>query len=190
MKATEDRNIIEPIGSGNKIGFELKIFASLAIPIFFSQLASHATGVIAALMTGSYSTVDQAAVATGNMLFWPVFFGVGGSLFIVTAYVAQFYGAKKFEEIGPHVKQAFWLCIPLIALVSIYLIFAGNLLDFFKTPENVQKITKSYLLGLLVGTPALFLFQPLKSFSEGITRPIPITVINLGMVTLLSLIHI
>ena len=114
MKATEDRNIIEPIGSGNKIGFELKIFASLAIPIFFSQLASHATGVIAALMTGSYSTVDQAAVATGNMLFWPVFFGVGGSLFIVTAYVAQFYGAKKFEEIGPHVKQAFWLCIPLI----------------------------------------------------------------------------
>ena len=184
MKATEDRNIIEPIGSGNKIGFELKIFASLAIPIFFSQLASHATGVIAALMTGSYSTVDQAAVATGNMLFWPVFFGVGGSLFIVTAYVAQFYGAKKFEEIGPHVKQAFWLCIPLIALVSIYLIFAGNLLDFFKTPENVQKITKNYLLGLLVGTPALFLFQPLKSFSEGITRPIPITVINLGMVTL------
>ena len=184
MKATEDRNIIEPIGSGNKIGFELKIFASLAIPIFFSQLASHATGVIAALMTGNYGTVDQAAVATGNMLFWPVFFGVGGSLFIVTAYVAQFYGAKKFEEIGPHVKQAFWLCIPLIALVSIYLIFAGNLLDFFKTPENVQKITKNYLLGLLVGTPALFLFQPLKSFSEGITRPIPITVINIGMVTL------
>ena len=86
MKATEDRNIIEPIESGNKIGFELKIFASLAIPIFFSQLASHATGVIAALMTGSYSTVDQAAVATGNMLFWPVFFGVGGSLFIAVSY--------------------------------------------------------------------------------------------------------
>ena len=50
MKATEDRNIIEPIGSGNKIGFELKIFASLAIPIFFSQLASHATGVILSLI--------------------------------------------------------------------------------------------------------------------------------------------
>ena len=34
----------------------------------------------------------------------------------------------------------------------------------------------------MIGTPALFLFQPLKSFSEGITRPIPITIINLGMV--------
>ena len=44
-------------------------------------------------------------------------------------------------------------------------------------------------MGLLVGTPALFLFQPLKSFSEGITRPIPITIINLGMVTLSALLN-
>ncbi len=184
MSATEDKRIIEPIGSSNKIAFELKVFFSLAIPIYFSQLATHATGVIAAMMTGNYSTVDQAAVATGNMLFWPVFFGLGGSLFIVTAYVAQYYGAKKHEQIGPLLKQAFWLCIPLIILVSLYLAFADNLLNFFKTPLEVQKITKNYLLGLMIGTPALFLFQPLKSFSEGITRPLPITIINLGMVTL------
>ena len=184
MSATEDKRIIEPIGSSNKIAFELKVFISLAIPIYFSQLATHATGVIAAMMTGNYSTVDQAAVATGNMLFWPVFFGLGGSLFIVTAYVAQYYGAKKHDQIGPLLKQAFWLCIPLIILVSLYLAFADNLLNFFKTPTEVQKITKNYLLGLMVGTPALFLFQPLKSFSEGITRPLPITIINLGMVTL------
>ena len=184
MSATEDKRIIEPIGSSNKIAFELKVFISLAIPIYFSQLATHATGVIAAMMTGNYSTVDQAAVATGNMLFWPVFFGLGGSLFIVTAYVAQYYGARKHDQIGPLLKQAFWLCIPLIILVSLYLAFADNLLNFFKTPMEVQKITKNYLLGLMVGTPALFLFQPLKSFSEGITRPVPITIINLGMVTL------
>ena len=184
MSATEDKRIIEPIGSSNKIAFELKVFISLAIPIYFSQLATHATGVIAAMMTGNYSTVEQAAVATGNMLFWPVFFGLGGSLFIVTAYVAQYYGAKKHDQIGPLLKQAFWLCIPLIILVSLYLAFADNLLNFFKTPMEVQKITKNYLLGLMVGTPALFLFQPLKSFSEGITRPLPITIINLGMVTL------
>ena len=184
MSATEDKRIIEPIGSSNKIAFELKVFISLAIPIYFSQLATHATGVIAAMLTGNYSTVDQAAVATGNMLFWPVFFGLGGSLFIVTAYVAQYYGAKKHDQIGPLLKQAFWLCIPLIILVSLYLAFADNLLNFFKTPMEVQKITKNYLLGLMVGTPALFLFQPLKSFSEGITRPLPITIINLGMVTL------
>lgn len=184
MKEHDDIRMLEPVDPSKKISLELKVFAGLAIPIYFSQLASHATGVIAALMTGGYSTIDQAAVATGNMLFWPIFFGLGGSLFIVTAFVAQYYGARKTAEIGPLLKQAFWLCLPLIILVSIYLSFADRILEFFQSPEEVRVIAKSYLNGLLIGTPALFLFQPLKSFSEGITRPIPITFINIGMVIL------
>ena len=181
--------MLKTIMPSKKISFELKIFTGLAVPIYLSQLASHATGVIAALMTGSYSTLDQAAVATGNMLFWPVFFGLGGSLFIVTAFVAQYYGANRNSEIGPLLKQSFWLCLPLIILVSIYLSFADRILDLFETPIAIQAITKSYLNGLLIGTPALFLFQPLKSFSEGITRPIPITYINIGMVILNALLN-
>ena len=189
MKEIEDKNSEIIADTSNKISFEIKTFASLVIPIYFSQLAAHATGVISALMTGSYNTLDQAAVATGNMLFWPVFFGLGGSLFIVTAFVAQFYGAKRNTEIGPLLKQAFWLCIPLIILVTIYLSYIGQILDFFGTPKEVQKITKGYLYGLMIGTPALFLFQPLKSFSEGITRPLPVTVINIGMVTLSAILN-
>ena len=189
MKEIEDKNSEIIADTSNKVSFEIKTFASLVIPIYFSQLAAHATGVISALMTGSYNTLDQAAVATGNMLFWPVFFGLGGSLFIVTAFVAQFYGAKRNAEIGPLLKQAFWLCIPLIILVTIYLSYIGQILDFFGTPKEVQKITKGYLYGLMIGTPALFLFQPLKSFSEGITRPLPVTVINIGMVTLSAILN-
>ena len=37
-----------------KVSFELSKFRQLAIPMFFSQLAGHATGIIAALMTGNY----------------------------------------------------------------------------------------------------------------------------------------
>ena len=62
-------------------------------------------------------------------------------------------------------------------------------MDFFGTPKEVQKVTKGYLSGLMIGTPALFLFQPLKSFSEGITRPLPVTVINIGMVTLSAILN-
>ena len=76
MKEHDDIRMLEPVDPSKKISLELKVFAGLAIPIYFSQLASHATGVIAALMTGGYSTIDQAAVATGNMLFWPIFFDI------------------------------------------------------------------------------------------------------------------
>ena len=56
MKEIEDK-LPEIVGQDSKkMSFELKTFASLAIRIYFSQLASHATGVFAALITGSSST--------------------------------------------------------------------------------------------------------------------------------------
>ena len=85
----EGPNKIQP-----KVSFELSKFMQLAIPMFFSQLAGHATGIIAALMTGYYSTIDQAAVATGNMFFFPISMGLMGTLLIVTAMVAQNFGAN------------------------------------------------------------------------------------------------
>ena len=69
--------------------------------MLLTQLAAHATGIISALMTGNYNTVDQAAVAIGNMLFWPAYFGIAGVLFIVTSFVAQFYGASKLRKLDP-----------------------------------------------------------------------------------------
>ena len=51
------------------------------------------------------------------MLFWPIFWLAA---FIITAYVVHM--AQKHQEIGPLLKQAFWLCIPLIILVSLYLV--------------------------------------------------------------------
>ena len=90
-----------------KVSFELSKFRQLAIPMFFSQLAGHATGIIAALMTGNYSTIDQAAVATGNMFFFPISMGLMGTLFIVTAMVAQNFGAKNYIRI----KETYFLSL-------------------------------------------------------------------------------
>ena len=107
----EGPNKILPI-----VAFELSKFSQLAIPMFFSQLAGHATGIIAALMTGNYSTIDQAAVATGNMFFFPISMGLMGTLFIVTAMVAQNFGANTLENVGKIIRQSFWVSIPLIIL--------------------------------------------------------------------------
>ena len=161
---------------------EIREYFNLAIPMLLTQLAAHATGVIAALMTGNYSTLDQAAVAIGNMLFWPAYFGIAGVLFIVTSFVAQFYGAKKIELIGPLVKQSYWLSIPMIILFVIYILNADTLLDILGTPNEVKNITQQYLFGLMIGAPAMFLFQPLRSMCEGMKRPLPITYINIVMV--------
>ena len=161
---------------------EFREYFKLAIPMLLTQIAAHATGIISALMTGNYNTVDQAAVAIGNMLFWPAYFGIAGVLFIVTSFVAQFYGAKKNELIGPLVKQSYWLAVPLILLFIVYILNAEKLLFYLGTTRDVKIITEDYLFGLMIGAPAMFLFQPLRSMCEGMKKPLPITYINIVMV--------
>ena len=69
--------------------------------MLLTQLAAHATGIISALMTGNYNTVDQAAVAIGNMLFWPAYFGIAGVLFIVTSLLLNFMAQSKLHKLDP-----------------------------------------------------------------------------------------
>ena len=172
-----------------KVSFELSKFRQLAIPMFFSQLAGHATGIIAALMTGNYSTIDQAAVATGNMFFFPISMGLMGTLFIVTAMVAQNFGANTLDNVGKIIRQSFWVSIPLIILGIWAMSQSSWAFNLLGTPEEVREITRKYMYGLMVGLPALYFFQPLRSMSEGITKPLPITYINLFMVAVNAILN-
>ena len=106
MKETLNTSTEDSVIKNSMASEEAKEYFKLATPMLLTQLAAHATGIISALMTGNYNTVDQAAVAIGNMLFWPAYFGIAGVLFIVTSFVAQFYGAKQIKQIGPIVKQS------------------------------------------------------------------------------------
>ena len=132
-----------------KISFELLKFRQLAIPMFFSQLAGHATGIIAALMTGNYSTIDQAAVATGNMFFFPISMGLMGTLFIVTAMVAQNFGANTLDNVGKIIRQSFWVSIPLIILGIWAMSQSSWAFNLLGTPEEVREITRKYMLSLI-----------------------------------------
>ena len=62
--STEDSVVKNSVASE-----EAREYFKLATPMLLTQLAAHATGIISALMTGNYNTIDQAAVAIGNMLF-------------------------------------------------------------------------------------------------------------------------
>ena len=141
MKETLNTSTEDGVIKNSMASEEAKEYFKLATPMLLTQLAAHATGIISALMTGNYNTVDQAAVAIGNMLFWPAYFGIAGVLFIVTSFVAQFYGAKQITQIGPIVKQSYWLAIPLILLFVVYTLNADSLLNILGTPEEAVSYT-------------------------------------------------
>ena len=162
-------------------------FFKLAAPMFLTQLALQLIQVNSVIQSGNYSTDVQAGIMLAGNLWFPIMVGIGGILFFVTPMVAQLFGAKKIAEIGPLVRQAIWLSIPIVLFGMFILSQASWILTIAKVNPEIIKYSEEYLSFFIFALPAILLSQPLRSLCEGITRPLPITMLNILM---LSLIHI
>ena len=167
-----------------KVKEETKSFLKLAAPMFGSQVALQLIGINSVIQSGNYSSEVLAGILMANGLYWPLMFGLGGVIFFVTPMVAQLFGANKLKEIGPLVRQAMWLVIPIILFIMILLGQASKLLVFVGVEEGIIKHTDEYLSMFIFAIPPIMLSQPLRSLSEGITRPRPIMYINIGMLVM------
>ena len=169
-----------------KIKKELKSYAKLAIPMYFTQLATQLIGVASVIMAGNYSSEVLSGILLANSIWFPVFIGLGGILFFVTPMVAQLNGAQKISEIGPLIRQALWLTLPILTLVVFALNSTGTILRLVGVEEKVIAFSKEYLNFFVYAVPAVLFMQPFRSLTEGITRPLPLSVIN----TIMLFIHI
>ena len=167
-----------------KVKEETKSFLKLAAPMFGSQVALQLIGINSVIQSGNYSSEVLAGILMANGLYWPLMFGLGGVIFFVTPMVAQLFGANKLKEIGPLVRQAMWLVIPIVIFIMILLGQASKLLVFVGVEEGIIKHTDEYLSMFIFAIPPIMLSQPLRSLSEGITRPRPIMYINIGMLVM------
>lgn len=167
-----------------KVKEETKSFLKLAAPMFGSQVALQLIGINSVIQSGNYSSEVLAGILMANGLYWPLMFGLGGVIFLVTPMVAQLFGANKLKEIGPLVRQAMWLVIPIVIFIMILLGQASKLLVFVGVEEGIIKHTDEYLSMFIFAIPPIMLSQPLRSLSEGITRPRPIMYINIGMLVM------
>jgi MATE family multidrug resistance protein len=157
---------------------ELTQFIKLGLPMFFSQAALSLIGINAVIQSGNYSKDVLAGILTANAIWFPIFLSLGGLIFFVTPMVAQLYGARKVSEIGPLVRQAYWLMIPIILIGMTALFIVPNFLSIMDIEDEIIFHAKEYLATFTFAIPAILLMQPLRSLSEGIKRPIPITLTN------------
>jgi len=178
MEQTELKKIKFRFSIPNKFLEEFKSYRSLAVPMFLSNLAGQLMGLSAIIQLGLYSSESLAGALIANSIWFPTFLGLGGIIFFVRAMVAQLHGAEKDNQIGPLIRQALWLCIPIFFIIYSILSLAPQILMAMNVAEEVILSSKEYLSGLIYAVPAILLMQPLRSFSEGIKKPIPITVIS------------
>ena len=160
---------------------EATSFMKLAVPMFLTQLALQLIQVNSVIQSGNYSTDVQAGIMLAGNLWFPIMVGIGGVLFFVTPMVAQLYGAKNIKDIGPLARQALWLSIPIVLFGMFILSQASWILTMAKVDPNIIFYSEEYLSYFIFALPAILLSQPLRSLCEGVTKPLPITLLNILM---------
>jgi MATE family multidrug resistance protein len=158
--------------------------ARLAWPIWISQIAILANGVIDTVMAGRYGTVDLAAVGIGTSVYVTLFVTLMGVLFAITPTVAQLHGAGRRAEIGEEVRQSAWLALGLAGLSTAALTHPGPLLALSALAPDVEAKTRAYLDAIAWGVPAALLFRVFQGFSTAISRPRVVMALNLGALAL------
>jgi len=143
----------------------------ILVPILVAQVTMFSMSFFDTVMSGQASTQDLAGVAIGSSIWVPIGAGLGGILVALTPIVAQLIGARRKEDIAFKVVQGIYLAIVISGLViSVGAISLDAILDLMGLEDTVRRISRSYLLALAFGIPALFIYQVLRSFIDALGR--------------------
>ncbi|MDD5298604.1 MAG: MATE family efflux transporter [Rhodocyclaceae bacterium] len=151
----------------------------LAWPVFVSQLATMAGGVVDTVMAGHLQPEDLAAVGVGSSIYFSIFVTVMGVLIALTPIVARLHGADRQEEIGEEVRQSAWLALALSGLCLLFLACPEPLLALSQLQPAVEAKVRTYLAFLAWGVPPLLLFRVFYGLSTAVSLPRPVMMFNL-----------
>jgi MATE family multidrug resistance protein len=157
-----------------------KDILKLAWPVFIGQLAVMLNGVIDTIMAGRLSAVDVAAVGLGASIYVSVYIGLMGVLLALSPIVAQHYGARRLEQIGPETHQAAWLALMLSVPGCAALAASDLWLALSAPPPEVAAMARTYLWATAAGLPAALFFRVFHALSNAIARPNAVMAINLA----------
>ncbi|SNS98838.1 multidrug resistance protein, MATE family [Noviherbaspirillum humi] len=149
----------------------LSRIATLAWPILVGQLAVIANGVMDTAMTSRFSATDLAALSIGASVYVSIFVGLNGVLQALSPIIGQLYGARRFGDIGPEVKQGAWLAALLTVIGCLGLLFPQPLLSLAHAPPELADKATLYLRTLSFALPATLGFRIYASLNTALGRP-------------------
>lgn len=163
---------------------ELRATLRLAAPVVAAQLAQISMGFVDTVMVGRLGQEALAGVALGNTTFFFCLIVCLGVIQAVGPMVSQAYGAGAHAPIERSVRQGLWLGVVLAVPAVLLLWNVAPVLRAIGQPESAVVGAQGYLRAIAGGfLPALW-FMALRSFVEGLARPLPVTIITFGGVAL------
>ncbi len=158
---------------------EFKALISLAIPILITQLFLVGMGATDVAITGHFDTAVQASVGLGVMIWNPLFLFGNGVLMSIAILSAHKFGAGKTDEVATIWHNGLIIAAGLIVLVVLIMNFGVEwILNLVDADPKLIPGSVLYLRALSIGAPAILLFISLRSVCEGVSKPLPITIVS------------
>ena len=165
-----------PIGSKR---YELKKLLHLMWPILITQFAQAGLGLIDTIMAGRLSAADLAAIAVGVGVWMPIMLLFSGIMIAATPLVAEAKGAKNDAQIPVIAQQSLWLALILGIAGLCTLQVMPAFLPMMGVPASLIPKASLFLHAIAFGMPAVTLYAALRSYSEALGYPRPVTMISL-----------
>ena len=161
-----------------RIGQEAWALLTLGGPIIAAQLAQISMSFVDTVMAGQLSAQDLAAVAVGVSLWMPVsVFGMG-VLMSISPTVAHSFGAGRYGEIGPQVRQGLWLALVVGATSFAAVRSCSPMLRWLEIDAAIVPTTTGFLNAISWGIPGLSAFIVLRGFSQSVSKAQPVLAIS------------
>jgi MATE family multidrug resistance protein len=157
---------------------ELRATLRLAGPVVAAQLAHISMGFVDTVMVGRLGPEALAGVALGNTIFF--FFAIIGMGMVraVGPMVSQAVGAEAPVAVGRSVRQGLWLAAGLGLFILLVLSNVEPVLRWTGQREVAIDGATRYLDAIRWGILPFLGFAALRSFVEGLSRPLPVTLIS------------
>ncbi len=166
----------------------LKSTLRLAAPLIVGQLSAMGMSVADSVIAGRIGPAALGGVAVGSAVYSFSLLLTVGVLGAVTPTVAQLFGARRFDEIAPRARQAWWLVVALGLTVMLVCFNASLLLKAIGVDPALYDYASNFLRGVGCGGPALAAFFMLRGYADGLGRTKPGMVAStLGLVLLVPL---
>ena len=151
----------------------------LAAPVIAAQVGQISMGFVDTVMVGRLGPEALAGVALGNTIFFTLLVVCIGVVQAVGPMVSQAAGAQEPGVIERSVRQGLWLGV-LLALPAFGILWFIEpvLLTLGQEPETAARAAGYLQAAAWAFLPACW-FTALRSFVEGLARPLPVTIITL-----------
>jgi len=127
-----------------------------------------------------YSQEAIAASMPASMVSWTVTSLFVGTASYINTFVAQYFGAKRYERIGASVWQGIYLAIIATPIMFIFYPLSDGLFRLIGHQQAVQELETIYFRMLLFGSPFAIVANAISGFFSGRGRPWVVMWINVA----------